>query len=85
MGFDDPKTGLVQEPFVAGIDTTIDLLVADVPNAVNGFKALFFETTFPGRLPGSSLNSLLQQRLGNAYRYSLPRLHGKISWSAIGK
>lgn len=46
--FDDPKSGLVQEPFVAGIDTMIDFLVADIPDAEKGFKALFSATAFPG-------------------------------------
>ena len=29
--FDDPRVGLVQEPFVAGADTMIDRVVADIP------------------------------------------------------
>jgi hypothetical protein len=32
-GFDDPRVGLTQEPFVAGADTMIDRAVADFPNA----------------------------------------------------
>ncbi len=31
--FDDSAVGLYREPFVAGIDTMIDRLVADIPNA----------------------------------------------------
>jgi hypothetical protein len=31
--FDDPRVGLVQEPFVAGADTMIDRVVADIPDA----------------------------------------------------
>ena len=31
--FDDPAVGLVREPFVSGIDTMIDKLVAGIPNA----------------------------------------------------
>lgn len=46
--FDDAKTGLVQEPFVAGVDTMIDLLVADIPGADMGFKAIFSAIPFPG-------------------------------------
>jgi hypothetical protein len=46
--FDDDATGLVREPFVAGIDTMIDRLVADVPGAEEGFKALFSAVPFPG-------------------------------------
>ena len=36
--FDDPATGLVREPFVLGIDTMIDRLVASIPNAKAGFR-----------------------------------------------
>jgi hypothetical protein len=46
--FDDPDVGLRKEPFVAGIDTMIDRLVADIPNAARGFKLLFSPTPFPG-------------------------------------
>ena len=31
--FDDARVGLSQEPFVAGADTWIDRVVADIPNA----------------------------------------------------
>ena len=46
--FDDEKTGLVREPFVAGIDTMIDKMVADIPDADRGFKAVFSGAPFPG-------------------------------------
>ena len=46
--FDDSKVGLVQEPFVAGADTIIDSMVADIPNAKNGFTLLFSANPFPG-------------------------------------
>lgn len=46
--FDDAAVGLAQEPFIAGIDTMIDKLVADIPNAESGFRALFSPTPFPG-------------------------------------
>jgi hypothetical protein len=45
--FDDPAVGLVREPFVAGIDTMIDRLVADIPNAQAGFRLVFSMTFFP--------------------------------------
>ena len=35
--FDDARVGLAQEPFVSGADTWIDRVVADIPNAENGF------------------------------------------------
>lgn len=46
--FDDPAVGLVREPFVAGIDTMIDRLVASIPDAEKGFRLLFAPTPFPG-------------------------------------
>lgn len=46
--FDDPRVGLEQEPFVSGADTMIDRVVADIPNANEGFVMLFSETPFPG-------------------------------------
>ena len=46
--FDDPATGLVKEPFIAGIDTMIDQLVAGIPDAERGFRAFFSATAFPG-------------------------------------
>jgi hypothetical protein len=39
---------LVQEPFVSGADTWIDRVVADIPNADNGFTLIFSSTSFPG-------------------------------------
>ena len=45
--FDDPRVGLVQEPFVAGADTMIDRVVADIPNAEHGFTLIFSTTPFP--------------------------------------
>ena len=46
--FDDPAVGLVREPFVSGIDTMIDRLVAAIPAADRGFRLLFSPTPFPG-------------------------------------
>ena len=46
--FDDPATGLVREPFIAGIDTMIDKAVAKIPNAEQGFRAIFSAQQFPG-------------------------------------
>ena len=42
--FDDARVGLLQEPFVAGADTWIDRVVADIPNAEKGFTLI----SFPG-------------------------------------
>ncbi len=45
--FDDPRVGLEQEPFVAGVPEMIDVLVADVPDAREGFRLLFSAQPFP--------------------------------------
>jgi hypothetical protein len=46
--FDDERVGLEREPFVLGIDEMIDRLVADVPNAVAGFRLIVSPNAFPG-------------------------------------
>lgn len=46
--FDDPRVGLVQEPFVAGADSMIDRVVADIPGAEKGFTMVFSAAPFPG-------------------------------------
>jgi hypothetical protein len=46
--FDDPRVGLVQEPFVVGADTMIDRVVAGIPDAEHGFTMVFSTTPFPG-------------------------------------
>ena len=40
--------GLVQEPFVAGADTMIDRVVADIANAEQGFTLIFSASPLPG-------------------------------------
>src|SRR6266480_4817479 len=46
--FDDPSVGLSKEPFIAGIDTMIDKVVASIPDADKGFRAIFSAAQFPG-------------------------------------
>jgi hypothetical protein len=46
--FDDARVGLLQEPFVSGADTMIDRVVANIPNAENGFILIFSALPFPG-------------------------------------
>jgi hypothetical protein len=58
--FDDPAVGLTREPFVAGIDTMIDRLVADIPNAQQGFRAIFSASPFP------SYDAKLEWRRGDS-------------------
>jgi hypothetical protein len=45
--FDDSNVGLVKEPFVGGADTMIDRAVAHVPDADQGFVAVFSAGEFP--------------------------------------
>ena len=45
--FDDPNVGLVKEPFVGGADKMIDVATAHIPNANQGFIAVFSAGYFP--------------------------------------
>jgi hypothetical protein len=64
--FDDPKAGLVQEPFVGGADTLIDRATAHLPDAAGGFTMVFSAAPFPG----SHLHLSWQREdgAGNIYR-----------------
>src|SRR5262249_31284503 len=42
------RVGLLQEPFVAGADTMIVRVVADIPDAERGFTLIFSASPFPG-------------------------------------
>lgn len=46
--FDDKRVGLEQEPFISGIPEMIDKMVADIPNAKDGFRLVFSTQPFPG-------------------------------------
>lgn len=46
--FDDEKVGLVQEPFVSGADEIIEKMVAEIPDAEDGFSLFFSASPFPG-------------------------------------
>lgn len=46
--FDDERTGLSREPFVAGVPEMIDALTKDIPDAEKGFRLTFSATLFPG-------------------------------------
>jgi hypothetical protein len=63
--FDDPRVGLVQEPFAAGADTMIDRVVADIANAERGFVLIFSGTPFPGH--GYRLDWRRAEHDGNWY------------------
>ena len=72
--FDDPATGLVQEPFVSGIPEMIDDLVADIPNARQGFRLLFSAAPFPGFQ--RKLTWVRTEFEGNWYRMEQPPMEG---------
>lgn len=46
--FDDPRAGLVREPFVSGADEIIERMVQGIPGAESGFTLLFSAAPFPG-------------------------------------
>ncbi len=46
--FDDEAVGLRREPFVSGMDAMIENATADIPNAAQGFLAVFSAGPFPG-------------------------------------
>ncbi|MSR31199.1 MAG: hypothetical protein EXR99_06785 [Gemmataceae bacterium] len=68
--FDDPTTGLVQEPFVNGIPEMINDLVADIPDARQGFRMLFSSGSFPGFQ--KKLEWVREEMGGNWYRTDQP-------------
>jgi hypothetical protein len=50
--FDDPAVGLSKEPFIAGIDTMIDKIVAGFPVPIK----VFVQSSVPRNFPGPILN-----------------------------
>ena len=46
--FDDPRVGLIHEPFVAGADQFFDRIAEEIPDAEAGVTVLFSGTPFPG-------------------------------------
>lgn len=46
--FDDPRVGLVQEPFVSGADLFLSFLSKDIQGADKGFRLIFSADPFPG-------------------------------------
>ena len=72
--FDDPTTGLVQEPFVSGIPEMIDDLLADIPNARKGLRLFFSTAPFPGFQ--RRLEWVREEMGGNWYRAFQPAGEG---------
>ena len=68
--FDDPRVGLVQEPFVSGADHMIDRLVADMPGAEQGFIFIFSD----GQLPTYQLSLEWNRSDGDGNWYRSERL-----------
>lgn len=77
--FDDPRTDLVREAFVAGIPEIFDALHKEhqIKNPKDGFNLLFSETPFPGyQLKADWLEEGTAEFGGNWYRAILP--DGKV-------
>jgi len=74
--FDDARFGLVQEPFVAGADTMIDIALEQkgIAGADGGFLLLFSATPFPG--VGVVLNWIRDDAGGNVYSWSETNMEG---------
>ena len=72
--FDDPAAGLVQEPFVSGVPEMIDDLVAEIPQARQGFRLLFSAQPFPGFQ--RKLEWVREEWGGNWYRADQPPSEG---------
>jgi hypothetical protein len=72
--FDDPRTGLEQEPFVSGVPEMIDYLVKDIPNARDGFRMLFSLSPFPGYQ--KRVTWLREEFGGNWYSCDDPPMEG---------
>ena len=74
--FDDPRVGLVREPFVGGADTIIDAAVAakGIKNPNAGFLALFSEGPFPGA--DMELTWQRHEGGGDVYRWEGQNMEG---------
>jgi hypothetical protein len=72
--FDDPAVGLAREPFVAGADTMIDQVVADIPDAARGFVMVFSGKPFPGHQ--FKLDWTRSDGTGNWYRSEELQMEG---------
>ena len=74
--FDDEATGLVKEPFVAGIPTMINKLIEsnEIKNAKDGFKLIFSKKEFPGK--HIELTKLHAEHGGNWYSWDEENMEG---------
>lgn len=74
--FDDPHFGLVREPFVLGIPEMIDVMVADIPNADNGFRLTFSLRRSPKSSGVHHLKFMAHEKGGAWYRDVETRMGG---------
>ncbi len=72
--FDDEAVGLRREPFVAGMDAIIEHAVTEIPNAAQGFLAVFSAGPFPGAQ--IVLELLRPQGTGHVYRWAEHNMEG---------
>ncbi len=72
--FDDPAVGLAREPFVGGADTMIDVATAHLPNAAQGFLAVFSASYFPDAQ--IVLEWVREEGGGNVYRWTDKGMEG---------
>ena len=72
--FDDERVGLTREPFVAGADTILDVLTANLPQAEQGVKLVFSAAPFPGYMARFVLER--PEYGGNWYRWPEKGMEG---------
>ena len=74
--FDDERTGLVREPFLAGVPEMIDVLVEGIPTARDGFRLTFSANPFPDF--DKKLVWLCGDTQGNYYKFDDSPMEGWI-------
>jgi hypothetical protein len=80
--FDDPAVDLEREAFVAGMDTMLDVITGDIPDAGNGFICLFSSDSFPGHT--AHLKWKREDPPGNTYEWEERGMEGWLC-PALGK
>jgi hypothetical protein len=74
--FDDPDVGLRKEPFVAGADSVLEVLAAQIPGCKERFTLLFSDNPFPG---AQALIRRLRPEYGGTW-YACDALAGAEGW-----
>src|SRR5690349_908319 len=75
--FDDSATGLVREPFVAGVPEMIDQLVEKIPAARQGFRLLFSAAPFPGYQAAFERD---REEVGGTWYHTMPPHPAMEGW-----